>query len=395
MTVFTPRQEKPMPTKKKDTRSRGQIERRGDYKFLVRVFIGRVDGKRRYASKVVEGTFKQAEKELTKMLGEVDTQSFVEPSKLTVKEYMLQWLDGRLDIKPRTKRGYREQIEYNIVPKLGHYRVDQLNKLVIEKAWRQLLDEGKAPGNITLAHRVLSPALGALVAEQKLVRNPCDLVNLPRNPKKEKKILSPDQVRTFLTANQDHELYGLWLLNMVTGLRPSEALGLRWADIDLDTGTISVQRSVTEDEKGALMVDETKTALSARMISIPSTCIEALRAHRRRQAAEMLRAGKSYAREHLWVFANHVGHLWDLTAVRKRFKVCLKRAGLPEDITFYAATRHTHATMLLVAKVNPKVVSERLGHSSIKLTMDTYTHVIPEISRETAETVETLLFREA
>lgn len=384
-----------MPSKKKQPRSRGSIERRGDNKFLVRVFLGRVDGKRRYASRVTEGTFRQAEQELTKMLREIDTQSFVEPSKLTVKEYLTQWLEARVDIKPRTKRGYLEQITYNIIPTLGHFRVDQLSKLVIEKAWKTLLDDGKAPGNIILAHRVLSPALGALVAEGKLTRNPCDLVGLPRNPKKELKILSPDQVTAFLEKNASHELHALWMLNMVTGLRPSEALGLRWSDVDLEQGTISVQRSVTEDAEGTLMVDETKTSSSARMVSIPTTCIDSLRAHKRRQAAEVLRAGKRYDRQQQWVFANPVGHLWDLTAVRKRFKVCLKRAGLPEDITFYAATRHTHATMLLVAKVNPKIVSERLGHSSIKLTMDTYTHVIPEISRETASTVETLLFSRA
>lgn len=381
--------------KRKDPRERGQIVRRGDAKFLVRVFLGRADGKRRYSSKVVEGTFRQAEQELTKMLRDIDTQSFVEPSKMTVADYMKQWLDGKIDIKPRTMRGYQEQIDYNIVPKLGAYRVDQLNKLIIEKAWKQLLDEGKAPGNIILAHRVLSPALGALVAEGKLVRNPCDLVTLPRNPKKELRVLTPDETVAFLEKNQDHELHALWMLNMVTGLRPSEALGLKWGDLNLDEGTISVQRSVTEDKDGVLVVDETKTATSNRHVSIPATCIESLRAHKRRQAAEMLKAGKAYDRTHQWVFANHVGHLWDLTAVRKRFKVCLKRAGLPEEITFYAATRHTHATMLLVAGVNPKIVSERLGHSSIKLTMDTYTHVIPEISRETATTVENLLFRRA
>lgn len=380
-----------MPTKKPEVRSRGQIERRGDYKFLVRVFLGRVDGKRRYSSKVVEGTYKQAEQTLTKMLREIDTQSFVEPSKLTVKEYLTQWLSGKIDVKPRTARGYQEQIDYNILPHLGAYRVDQLSKLVIERAWKALLDAGKSPGSIILAHRVLSPALKALVDEGRLVRNPCDLVTLPRNPKKEMRVLTPEQVSTFLDKTRDHELYALWLLNMVTGLRPSEALGLSWGDVNLDDATISVQRSLTEDKNGVLIVDETKTALSARHISLPATAVEALRAHKRRQAAEMLRAGTAYDRSHQWVFANSIGHLWDLTAIRKRFKVCLKQAGLPE-VTFYAATRHTHATMLLVAGVNPKIVSERLGHSSIKLTMDTYTHVIPEISRETAHTVEALLF---
>jgi integrase len=258
-------------TKKADTRSRGQIERRGDSKFLVRVYLGRVDGKRKYSSRVTEGTYRMAEQELTKMLREIDTQSFVEPAKMTVKEYLTQWLEGRVDVKPRTLRGYREQVQYNILPHLAAYRVDQLSKLVIEKAWKALIDLGKSPGSVVLAHRVLSPALRALVDEGKLVRNPCDLVTLPRNPKREQKVLSPEQVVSFLEKNSAHELYALWMLLMTTGLRPSEALGLQWADLNTDDGTISIKRAVTEDREGTLMVDETKTDLSARMVSIPST----------------------------------------------------------------------------------------------------------------------------
>jgi integrase len=199
------------------------------------------------------------------------------------------------------------------------------------------------------------------------------------------KVLTPAQVNLFLEVTAGHPLRTLWCVLVTTGLRPGEALGLKWTD--LDDSRVRVQRAVAQDDKNGFYLSETKTDKSRRSVRLPAIALAALEAHRARQAAEILVAGPAYERNGL-IFANSVGRLLDQSKIRKEFYRALKRAGLPR-VRLYDL-RHSHATHLLMAGVHPKVVADRVGHSTTNLTLDTYSHVLPEVQEDAVQKVETL-----
>jgi integrase len=225
---------------------------------------------------------------------------------------------------------------------------------------------------------VLSQAFKKAVAWRVLANNPCDSVTLPKKECVERQVWTPEQVNTFLNATREHPWYSLWEILLNTGMRPGEAFGLKWSD--LEGNKIRIQRAVVESrEKGRYTLGEPKTKKSKRTVTLAESTLYALRAHRARQAGEMLAAGESYNRQD-FMFATSKGSFLNIHAVDTRWETCVRKSGLPR-ITLYGC-RHTHATVLLMAGVNPKIVSERLGHASIVITLDTYSHVLPDMQDE-------------
>jgi integrase len=205
--------------------------------------------------------------------------------------------------------------------------------------------------------------------------------------------LTPLEAANFLIEAASDRWNALFILAVATALRPSEYLGLKWSDIDLELGLVMVQRSLTwrSYKSGDWYFGEPKTPRSRRRIPLPSSAIKALKQHKRQQAEERLQAGASYKNLDL-VFATGEGQpLIRLNIIKKHFKPILVRAKLPNTLRLYDL-RHTCATLLLSANENPKVVSERLGHASITLTMDTYSHVLPDMQQGASEKLESLLF---
>ncbi len=225
-----------------------------------------------------------------------------------------------------------------------------------------------------------------------LAQNPATLVELPKQSRKEMQSLSPEDAAKFLEAATE-DSYGLvFTLALITGMRPEEYLGLQWKDVDLQTGVVTVQRALIWRSTLGWYFSEPKTSGSRRSIPIPNSLTRALTEHRRRQAEERLKAGPKY-QAHDLVFANSEGSpLMRRNLVRRHFKPILKRAGLPESIRLYDL-RHSCATLLLAANENPKVVGERLGHASIRMTMDVYSHVLPSMQRAASDKLEILLSR--
>jgi integrase len=199
--------------------------------------------------------------------------------------------------------------------------------------------------------------------------------------------LSSEQARSFLDAVQGDRLEALYTVAIALGLRQGEILGLRWIDVDFDAGTITVARAL-QRVGGRLMFVPPKSARSLRTVSMPTTLVAALRAHRARQLQERLAAGPDWNPDDL-VFTSSTGTPLDSRNVTRRFQAALERAGLPR-MRFHDA-RHTCATLLLAQGVQPRVVMETLGHSQISLTMNTYAHVIPELQREAADRMEAVL----
>jgi integrase len=388
--MLTTRTEEAMPRKRKVERSRGQIIPRGEKKWLVRIYMGRdAVGKRICPSETVKGTFKQAEQRLTQRLAELDQGTYTAPTKQTVAEFLTKWLDTiKSHVSPATLRGYSDNVKNHITPRMGGIRLDKLQPQTIQTAYADLETSGLSPRTVRGIHQVLHQALEQAVEWNMIYRNPTAYVNLPKMVRSEMQVFNPSQVALLLETTKDTADFPMWSLALNSGMRPQEYLVLKWDDF-VDS-KITVVRALKQNGTGGYYVADTKTKRGRRSFTLPSSTVAALEAHKKKQAGEILAAGPSCVRNG-YIFANASGGHQDMSAVRRRWKTLLKRLKLPE-IRLYD-TRHTNATLLLGAGVNPKVVAERLGHSSVTLTLDTYSHVLSELDEQTAEVLEGVLQR--
>ena len=214
----------------------------------------------------------------------------------------------------------------------------------------------------------------------KVTKNVAKLVKPPKIVAEKFRVWDEGQLRTFLEVAKSHRLYIAFLLAATTGMRQGEILGLRWQDIDFDKAILSVTQAIARDHHG-FMVSEPKTSSSRRTIALPSNVIRSLKQHRKLQWSEML-AAKSYE-DHGLVVQTLVGTPVSPRNFARVWYSLLKRAGVPR-IRFHDL-RHTHATLMLKQGVHPKIVSERLGHSSVQITLDTYSHLLPNMQAAAAE----------
>ncbi|MBX6378337.1 MAG: site-specific integrase [Clostridia bacterium] len=322
------------------------------------------------------------------LLADKDLGTFVEPSRQTLHDYLDEWL--RVAAKPRvrerTYRDYEQLLRRYVRPALGSCRLAELSPVMIQDLYTRLTDQGLSPRTVRYVHSVLHNALQQAVKWRLLPQNPAKAVDLPRQKRQEMSALSQEEANRFLAAAEGTPHYTLFLVAITTGMRPSEYLALQWKDVDLKAGTVSVRRTLTRDKAFA----EPKTARSRRVIRLLPSVVQALRAHRTRQVEERLAAGARYQNLDL-VFATPEGRpLDERNLVRRHFKPLLRKAGLPETIRLYDL-RHTCATLLLAGGEHPKVVSERLGHASVTLTLDTYSHVLPDMQQTSVDILERLL----
>ncbi|MEW5921148.1 MAG: tyrosine-type recombinase/integrase [Bacillota bacterium] len=368
----------------------GQIIPRGERTWLVRVYLGLdAEGKRKYHNKTIHGTKKDAQKYLNKVLLERDTTGFMEPSRELLFAYLLRWLDtvAKPRVAAKTFQSYQDVVTCYL-KELYDIPISKLNPADVQKHYNVLLDRGLSPRTVRYAHSVLRSALNQAVKWNLLYRNPCDMVDLPKQQKKEMQVLNPKEAAAFMEAVVYSPWKAFFSLLLASGMRPGEALGLKWPDVDFDQGRVHVQRALSRTKDG-WRLDEPKTARSRRQIPLPRTVLHDLKEHKRQQAAAKLK-NPDY-QDHGLVFTSENGNPADLRhIVNRHFKPLLKDAGLP-DIRLYDL-RHTCATLLLMAGENPKVVSERLGHASVTMTLDTYSHVLPDMQEKATKKLEFMLF---
>lgn len=353
---------------------RGHIRKRGENSWELRWYVGRgPDGKKRYKTKTVHSPRKSdAQKELNRVLAETARGSYVEPSKMMLAEYAQQWLAGiKGSVKPRTWDWYEMIMRVHIIPHLGHLSLSQLTPMYVQTAYRELRESGASASTVNGCHRVLRAALNQAVRWELLHRNPVVGVDKPRRSRREMEVLTSQQVGRLLEVARSRDTYPLYLAAVTTGLREGELLGLRWRDIDLARKTITVTGTLDRD---AGRIDSPKTESSARTIPIPTELVEELRKMPRRSEL---------------VFTTPTGQPINRSNLHRQFKSLLKKAGLP-SIRFHDL-RHTHATLLLQAGVHPKIVQERLGHSSISMTMDIYSHVFPHMQSQASDQISEIL----
>jgi integrase len=363
----------------------GQIIKRGDKRWLVRIFQGRDEnGKRRYVNKTIRGTKKNAESYLTAKLRDKDLGINIEPAAESLNKYLDKWLDTAAKPRLRTRSfdDYTSLLKRYVRDPLGAIRLSDLRPVHIQRLYRSMQDNGLSPRVIRYTHAVLSSALKQAVKWEMLFRNPAAVVDLPRLARKEMRAMTPDEASAFLAAVRDIRMSALFTFALTTGMRPQEYLALKWSDVNLNKGTATVRRAIVWSQKKGVgwHFDEPKTSRSRRTIPLPASTVKALIELRRRQGEERLRVG-SECQDHGLVFTTKFGNPIDIPTLTKQwFKPALVRAELPVFRLY--DLRHTHATLLLSNGENPKVASERLGHSTIVLTLDTYSHVLPDMQEE-------------
>src|SRR4051794_20892038 len=303
----------------------------------------------------------------------------------TVGDWLDHWLDhiASRKVRARTLESYRSTIRLHLRPGVGHQRLDRLQPERLELLYAALATKGLSPASILRAHRVLSRALKVASQRGKVARNVATLVDPPVVKRPETALpLSAQEVRSVMASAQTHRNAARWTVAMAVGLRQSEALALRWADVDLEHATLTVRRGVHRVRGQGLVYEEPKADRSRRTLALPAPLVEALRAHRAAQIEERLAAGAEWANLDL-IFAQPNGKAIERKSDWRAWKTLLQEAGV-RDIRVHDG-RHTAATLLLSEGVHPRVVMEVLGHAQMRTTTDTYSHVMPALGRDAAD----------
>jgi integrase len=351
--------------------------------------------KRRWHSFV--GTKRQAEDERSRLIAEMRGGLYVDPSKITVAQYLEKWLSHMASqLSPRSHERYSEIVRKNLAPALGAVHLTRLRPAQIADAYTSSLSGGRRNGKgglsantVIYMHRVLKQALGQAAKWQMIVRNPADSVRPPKSERKPLQVLDVDGTADLVETARGTNLFLPILLGVTTGLRRGEVAALRWRHVDLDKACLSIAESA-EQTKAGVRYKPPKSG-KGRSVALSATVIEELRQHRARQAEALLKLGIRLS-DDAFVVARADGAPYQPRSLTHAFELFLAKHGLPRlrlhDL------RHTHATAMLKAGVHGKIVQERLGHSTIAVTLDIYSHVLQGMQEGAVERVDAAL-REA
>ena len=366
----------------------GSVYQRKDGRWVGQYLVYLPSGPRyRY---IYARTRKEAADKLTEAMADRNKGVVFDDENLTVSGFLDIWLSDCVKdtIRVSTFERYKGIAEQHISPALGRLRLKALTPAHVQGFYRGKLDSGLSPATVQKIHVVLHKALSQAVKWSLIPRNVTEAVSAPRPAPKEIRPLSAQEVRKLFEAAGDDPLEALWVLAVHTGMRQGELLALKWTDVDLEAGKVSVRRTLTR-EGGHYKLGEPKTKKSRRTVKLTGAATEALRRHLSRQMVEMDRLGDLYGDQGL-VFTTSSGAPLNPSNIRNRnLRRLMRKAGLPE-IRFHDL-RHTCATLLLSKNVHPKIVQEMLGHANVAITLDTYSHVLPGMGDQAASAMENAL----
>lgn len=330
----------------------------------------------------------EVRRKLATALHSRESGTLTDSRRQTVAQFLDFWLSdvAKPSVRTWTYRGYEVHVRLHLKPALGHLALERLEPAHVQALLNRKLKEGLSPKSVRYIRGTLRTALQQAVRWGYLSRNAASLVDGPRSERYEIKPLDGAEARKLLDALTDDRLRALYSVALTIGLRQGEALGLRWQDIDLATGYIHVRKQLQRIDGEFELVD-LKTQRSRRTLAMPATIVDELRQHEQRQAAELLDHPRTNQLD--LVFTRPDGGPLDGTVVTHQFHRLLDRAGLQQRR--FHDLRHSCATLLLAQGVSPRVVMEILGHSQIALTMNTYTHVLPELKRDAAERMDRVM----
>lgn len=368
--------------------NRGHIKKRGKNSYSVIITIPGTEKRKWYT---VKGIKKDAEKFLTEKLRELDTGTLIDSKNLTIKDYMNYWYEEHClnKLSPTTYESYRRNLDAYIIPKLGHIKIDQLLPLHLQTFYKNCSEKGLSNTTVIYIHRILHCALKQAMKWQLVIRNVADCVELPKKEKYQATVLDTYSLERLLKDIENTYIYLPVIIAISTGMRRGEILGLTWENVDLILGNIKVVQALYPTKEG-LRILPPKTQKSKRTISIPPTLIKVLKEYRLKHETMKLKLGPEYDK-HNYVCCNENGTPLCPTKLNHFFKDLLKNNELPA-IRFHDL-RHSHASLLLSQGVQPKVISDRLGHSTINITMDLYSHIYDATNREVANNFDIFLKR--
>jgi integrase len=367
---------------------RGNITKRGKNSWRLKFDVVGQDGKRSTRYVTVRGSRQDAQKRLTRLLTEADQGILPEPSRLTVAAYARETLDVAKDLAPKTRERYGELLERQIAPHLGEIHLQKLTARHVESWHATLLELGLSPRTVGHAHRLLHKVLERAVKHRTIGHNVVGLANPPTVEAREVEILEPDQVKAVLDSLEGHSLHPIVSLALSTGMRRGELLGLQWQDVDLDTATVRVERSLEETRAG-LRLKPPKTKRGRRSIRLPSDAVVVLRSHKLEQMQLRLQIGLGKIGAETFVFSTIDGKPLSPDNLSRDWRRVCASKGLPR-VSFHSL-RHTHASMLIASGVDILAVSRRLGHSRASTTLDVYGHAAKGGDEAVARAIEGLL----
>jgi integrase len=373
-------------------RKTGQIVGRGRHRWLVRVFLGRdhKTRKRRYHSRMVHGPARHAQTYLNRVLHEHDLGRQIECADLTLTEYLDRWLEtaAKPRLREKSYRSYESLLRRYVRPSLGPRNLAAICPLDVQAVYQDMVERGLSARTIRYTHSVLRSSMRQAIRWRLFAEDPTNGAQLPRQGRRELRVLTAEQSRSFLEAAMQTAYGPVFAVALTTAARPSEYLALKWQDINWERGTASVARTL-ERVSGGWRFAETKRARSRRVIKLQEWVLELLKDVSEKPNRKS--ASSSWHDAAGLIFTASSGRPIDAGKLAKTFKSILQTVGLPM-IRLYDL-RHTGATLALTAGVPPKVVSEQLGHASAAFTLDIYSHVLPHMQEEAATKVEEVLLR--
>jgi len=374
---------------KQREKMRGGIRRSGRGRYEIRISKRNAEtGSREQYQEFFKGTRLQAEGRRAELIHDLNTGAFMKPGSTTLADYLERWIKdyARPKLSPKSAEWYEYLITQHLIPGLGQLKLNQVKPEHLERYYADKLATGRCDGRGGLSAQSIRHHYTALHSAFETARqwgllrfNPCDNAKPPTPGRHEMQTWDKVEIESFLEAAMETEYYPLFFLALYTGMRRSELLALRWQDVDLTLGQIYVSRSLQHLQDGKTVIREPKTARSRRTVALPPSASIVLREHRLNYA-QVDNAGYVFCHaDGSPLLPNSVSHGW-LKLVRK--------TGL-KPIRLHDA-RHSHASLLLKQGIHPKVVQERLGHSSIGITLDTYSHVAPGMQEAAAASFDAL-----
>lgn len=344
-------------------------------------------GKQRQKS-ITGKTQKEVAQKLRQVTTEVDSGTYLEPSRLTVGQWLDIWKDTYLGgIKPRTVEIYQDDIAHHIAPHLGAIRLEELNGFTIQQFYNGLVRSGLSPKTVRNIHGVLHSALRQAVRNQLLRFNPADNCVLPKIEKTDLNPLDEEDIERFLTVIRGNPYEDIFIVTLFTGMREGEVLGLTWDCIDFDHATITVNKQLRRLRRaaGSFVLASTKNG-KTRTIAVGETILAQLKKRKRQQTIWQLRAGSAWNNPDQLVFTNELGRYLIHSTVYQAFKRAAVQIGRG-DARFHDL-RHSYAVAAIRAGDDIKTVQENLGHATAAFTLDVYGHVTPQMKKASAERME-------
>lgn len=366
---------------------RGSVKKDGSSWYYIFYLEKDVNGKRRQKKKRGFKTKKEAQQALIEAINAINKGTYIEPSNIPYREYLDQWFSTKKNsVGIQTINVYDHYLKSRIIPALGNYTLSRLTTIQIQSFINSLSEDGLSSSTVKKVLEIIRNSLEHAVDFELVLKNVAVKVKLPKTAKKEMAVWGEEQINRFLKVAKEDRLYIVFHLALTTGMRQGEILGLRWKDFDIEKGQLSIRQTLSHDGKTIMSGAKTKTSL--RTIHLSNSTIQELNSHKISVTKEKLSLGPVYQDFDLVACTQH-GTPLNPSNIRRTFSRLIQLGEMPK-IRFHDL-RHSHATLLLSKGINVKIISERLGHSNIKVTLDTYSHVLPSMQEEVARKLDEII----